>query len=116
MDNEKIMKCAENFLIRRNYEILAIDMYDADIIAFDNDEYNIVFIKVNYGYRNFTQKNITRKEFENMIIDAGKDDFFELYKFATVRFDTISICVLSENKATLKHHVNVFGTDDNAEY
>lgn len=109
-------KAAVNFLKRHGYEILETNWScfagEADIIAREGDVLCFVEVK--------TRSN-TEHGFPSEAVNAKKRDRYEriaacyLKDYDTVdvsvRFDIISILVLSEHRAFLRFHINAFGID-----
>lgn len=109
-------KAAVNFLKRQGYEILETNWScfagEADIIAREGDVLCFVEVK--------TRSN-TEHGFPSEAVNAKKRDRYEriaacyLKDYDTVdvsvRFDIISILVLSEHRAFLRFHINAFGID-----
>ena len=108
-------EAAAKFLARRGFEILHRNwkcfVGEVDIVALQED--TICFIEVK------TRSNI-QKGFPSEAVDERKRDRYEriaacyLKEYAhddlRVRFDVVSILVLSKDKAFLRHHVNAFGS------
>lgn len=107
---------AVQFLKRRGFEILDTNWVcyagEADIIARDEDV--LCFIEVK------TRSQI-EKGFPSEAVDANKRDRYEriaacylqTYECVDVRvrFDVISILVISEHRAFLRFHINAFGVE-----
>lgn len=103
-------------LSRKGYEILETNWTcvagEADIVALEED--TLCFVEVK------TRSNV-EKGFPAEAVDAKKRDRYERIAacyLATyencdirVRFDVISILVLSENRAFLRFHKNAFGVE-----
>lgn len=104
---------AERYLAHRGYEILERNWTcfagEADIIA--KDGCCLVFVEVK------TRKN-TDKGFPSEAVNAKKRERYERIALAyaaefgeadmQVRFDVISIVVMSRDKAMIRHHLNAF--------
>lgn len=104
---------AERYLVHRGYEILERNWTcfagEADIIA--KDDRCLVFVEVK------TRKS-TERGFPSEAVNAKKRDRYEKIALAyaseyggsdmQVRFDVISIVVISKDKAMIKHHLNAF--------
>ena len=108
-------EAAACFLERREYEILDRNWKciagEADIVALQDD--TLCFIEVK------TRKD-AQKGFPSEAVDARKRSRYERiaacylkdhdYADVRVRFDIITILVLGENRAFLRHHLNAFGS------
>lgn len=106
-------EAAARFLYRHGYEIIERNWEcaagEADIIALD--EHAVVFVEVK------TRSNC-EKGMPSEAVDAKKRDRYEriaaLYLQQSgltdiaVRFDIISILVISEGRALVRHHINAF--------
>lgn len=109
-------RAAARFLKQRGYEILEMNWRcfagEADIIARIGD--TLCFIEVK------TRSHL-EKGFPAEAVDARKRSKYERiaacylkhYEFCDirVRFDVISILVLSEHRAFLRFHINAFGAE-----
>lgn len=107
---------AARFLERKGYEILETNWTcvagEADIIALEDD--SLCFVEVK------TRSN-AEKGFPSEAVDAKKRERYERIAACylttyegcdmRVRFDVISILVLSECRAFLRFHKNAFGTE-----
>lgn len=107
---------AVRFLERKGYEILETNWTcvagEADIIALEDD--TLCFVEVK------TRSN-AEKGFPAEAVNAKKRGCYERIAACylttyencdiRVRFDVISILVLSENRAFLRFHKNAFGTE-----
>lgn len=112
----KAIKASERFLESRGYEILEAGWESpaggADIIARDDEA--IVFIEVNAhagaeaGFPSEADTAAKRARFERAAIaymaGYGETD-------VPVRFDIISMVVIGESRAMLRHHINALSAD-----
>ena len=106
-------KAAAHFLDRRGYEIIERNWVcvagEADIIARDGDA--LVFVEVK------TRSSLD-KGFPSDAVDAEKRSryeriaalFLQGYNIVdvSVRFDVVSLVVLSSDRAMIRHHINAF--------
>lgn len=106
-------EAAARYLEQRGYEILERNWTcfagEADIIA--RDEEWLVFVEVK------TRRN-TDKGFPSDAVDARKREKYEKIALAyaatysgtevPVRFDVVSIVVIGNGKAMIRHHMNAF--------
>lgn len=106
-------EAAARFLMRRGHEILERNWTclagEADIVAREDD--TVVFVEVK------TRSNC-EKGFPEEAVDADKRDRYEKiaalylrdydYVDIPVRFDIISIVVISSDRALIRHHINAF--------
>ena len=112
----KAIKASERFLESRGYEILETSWGcaagGADIIA--RDEAAVVFVEVNArtgaeaGFPAEAGTEAKRAKFERTAIAymAGYEE-----TDASVRFDIISMVVIGESRAMLRHHINALSAD-----
>ena len=108
---------AAKFLERHGYEIIARNWTcptgEADIIARDGDA--IVFVEVKT--RSNTEKGLPeeaitlakRKRYEKIAVAFLKGFDLEDDDDVQVRFDVVSIVVVSLDRAFIRHHINAFG-------
>lgn len=102
----KAIKASERFLESRGYEILETSWEcaagGADIIA--RDDAAVVFVEVNAR----TGAEAKRAKFERTAIAymAGYEE-----TDVSVRFDIISMVVIGESRAMLRHHINALSAD-----
>lgn len=106
-------EAAARYLEQRGYEVLERNWTcfagEADIIA--RDEEWLVFVEVK------TRRN-TDKGFPSDAVDARKREKYEKIALAyaaeysgtevPVRFDVVSIVVIGNGKAMIRHHMNAF--------
>ena len=90
--HRRAVKAATQSILRRGYEVIDTDWESVcgghiDLVAKDHDE--LVFI------------DVTVSEDQEKSSPADGD--------LKVRFDTISLIVLNEQRAFMRHHTNVFG-------
>lgn len=106
-------EAASRFLMRRGLEILERNWTclagEADIVAREDD--TVIFVEVK-------TRSSCEKGFPEEAVDAEKRDRYEKiaalylrdyeYVDIPVRFDIISIVVISSDRALIKHHINAF--------
>ena len=109
---ERAVQAATRFIERKDFELLKTDWTSpegtiVDLIA--NDEDTLVFIDVTateYGEGGFEGGKVSCGDMEIaaaawLASGLPADD-------VRVRFDIIDMLIVSENRALLRHHVNVF--------
>ncbi|EHF02643.1 hypothetical protein HMPREF1008_00288 [Olsenella sp. oral taxon 809 str. F0356] len=112
--NEKAIAAAERFLDRRGYEILdtnweAPDGFGTvDIIAADEDTIVFVDVEATRGTDGFPAEENARGKREALAAkwlaeNPERSD-------TAIRFDAISMMVVSEDRALLRHHINQLST------
>ena len=105
-------EAAAKFLVHRGYDVLERDWEcyagTADIIALDED--TLVFVEVNTRRDGFPSEEADtekRTRFEKIALAFLRDyDEVDL----AVRFDVISIVVVADDRALVKHHTNALGS------
>ena len=108
--HRRAVKAAAESILRRGYEVIDTDWESVcgghiDLVAKDHDE--LVFIDVTVCTSNFDEYNTNQNQMEIMAarwLAASSPADGDLQ----VRFDTISLIVLNEQRAFLRHHTNVF--------
>lgn len=113
----KAIEAAKQFLIRHGYTVNdskeaqeALKETGAQLIAIDGDEkYGpVVIVYVKAATEDMPETKVTRNE-------AEKDAFVimtkKVMKLGEIRFDEICMHV-NGDMALLKHHINMFGSDD----
>ncbi len=107
-------RAAVRFLESKDYEILDVNWVcfagEADIVCLDGDTLCFVEVKTRRGTTTgFPEEAITSRKRARYEKIAGcylkEHDFVDL----RVRFDVISIMVITENRAFLRMHINAFG-------
>ena len=116
MSNElhnKAIQAAERFCERRGYEILATSWQPADgegaIDLVAQDDETMVFIEVNArpcSDEGFDEGRMSRSELEVLAAKWLGENSPE--GDVSVRFDQISMLVVSTDRALLRHHINAF--------
>ena len=104
-EKDRMFKATIDFLTRRGYDILEEDV-KGFIIAMDgdvNDHPDIVFVKM-YDMSTEEEPCITTSEFEAVAIPwIANSNHIE----ASLRYDTFGILIIGEDKAIIKHHIDV---------
>lgn len=109
----KAVKAATQCILRRGWEVIDTDWESVcgghiDLVAEDNGE--LVFIEVTETEdleRGFLDSNSNQNQMEIMAarwLAASSPADGDL----KIRFDIISLIVLNEQRALLRHHMNVF--------
>lgn len=109
-------EAAARFLYRRGYEVVERNWTcfagEADIIALDGD--TLVFVEVKtrkdcqHGFPSEAVTAEKRSRYERIALAYLTDhDHTEM----PVRFDVISIVVISDDKAMIRHQINAFAAD-----
>lgn len=106
---ERALKASEMFLARHGYEIVETGWTDGDssiaIVARDGESYVLVDVVArDANAEHFPALTEGRRSREAaaaawLATHAPAED-------ATIRFDTVSLMVISESKAFLRHHIN----------
>ncbi len=112
--NEKVITAAERLLDRRGYEILdtnweAPDGFGTvDIVTVEEDAIVFVDVEATRGTDGFPEEENARGKREALAakwlaenVDRGD---------MSIRFDVISMMVVSEDRALLCHHINQLST------
>lgn len=102
---DRAVASARNMLEMKGYEILGIQPSDyIDIVAKEDD--TLVFIAVKSRHEELSNVMPSREEMEQ---DAGVwiADHKETIN-CTVRFDFVSLNIVDDDRALIRHHVNVF--------
>ena len=106
---ERALMASERFLIRCGYEIVETGWSDGDsdiaIVARDGDTYVMV---------NVVARSANAKCFLDIVENRASREVAAAAWLAThdtevnvaVRFDTVSLLVLDESRAMIRHHVN----------
>lgn len=114
--NEKAMRGIERFLERRGMEILETGWaHGNDKIDFIvNDDGDLVFISCTIrtnGGNGLGSERVNRKTFER-VAAAYLAEHLDIPE-GTVRHDTVSMLILSDDKALIRHHVNALSEASN---
>ena len=105
---DKANKAAVTFLHRRGYDILeegwAHGTDSVDVIARDDEDMVFVDVLVNSAGLDMPEEKPDRGKFERIaaayLAEAAEDEEF------SVRFDIVSLLVIGESRALLRHHIN----------
>lgn len=115
--NEKALEAAKNYVTHRGYDVID-SAYETeldgqlDIVAMD--EGALVFIDVlarknsKQGFPSEPDNVGNRKRRENQAI-CWISEHPEYSNNIPVRFDVVSIIVVAEHRAFLRHHINALG-------
>ena len=98
----KVLKGAIKYLKMMNFDILD-ENFDGIVVARDRDD--IVIISVYSGEGYFPDDKMSMKEFEEVTAKylQSLDDVYDV----NIRYDIVSMNVLSSNRAFLRHAINV---------
>ncbi len=111
------IEASKRFLARRGYTVLEANLAhgrDAvDIVAKDEDTLVFVSVKTKKNTGNgFPAEHMScqsREALEKAAVTyLATHDASDM----AVRFDVISLLILSENKAFIRHHINAFSADE----
>ncbi len=114
---EKGEKAACQYLKRRGFDVIETNWTcgfgEVDIVAIDEDTLVFVEVKTRSGIEHgLPEDAITytkRKKYEKIAMAyLEKSDYNDL----PIRFDAISITLMAEDRAFLRHHKNAFGVGD----
>lgn len=108
---EWIMECARRFVVRRGYELMEVEGDEFDIVAMDDD--TMVVMDVRGSERTvegFPSIRFDRNSFERRMGAMLKRNLDRIETPCPVRYDTVSIVVLGEGRAAVRHHINCGGT------
>lgn len=112
---ERGFNAAEKFLIQKGYEILDDNLESESFDLVARDQGIIAFIKVNTRESNETgfpedwfSRSACEREAEKWLINNTNDSDPTF----RVRFDSISLLVISEHRAFLRHHLNVNASEE----
>lgn len=105
---DKANKAAVTFLQRRGYDILeegwAHGTDSVDVIARDDEDMVFVDVLVNSAGLDMPEEKPDRGKLERIaaayLAEAAEDEDF------SVRFDIVSLLVIGESRALLRHHIN----------
>ena len=110
----RAIQAANTFVTRRGYEVLDEEWGTPeeetriDLVAKDEDAIVFINVRARANGDSLPDENIDRKRMESNAArwlaehpDAGSD--------VTIRFDTISMLVIGEDRALLRHHINCLG-------
>ena len=111
--HRRAVKAATQSILRKGYEVIDTDWESVcgghiDLVAEDNGELVFIDVTVSEGQeKGFLDGNPNQNQTEIMAaqwLAASSPADGDL----KVRFDTISLIVLNEQRAFLRHHTNVF--------
>ena len=101
--NATLNKAATVYLNARNYSnIQSVDFYPFNFLAEIDGE--TVLISASIESDSFGEISIDRNEAERALIEATFEGLVDVGM--RVRFDTLSIIVVDEGKALVRHHIN----------
>lgn len=102
---KRARRAAERYLKIKGYTILEPDFDGTGFIIAEDDDDVIVFIDVNYSTKmKDIIPNLSRDAFERMIFKYCKQLDAPLDK--SIRYDTIEVFTLGEDRAIIRHRVN----------
>ena len=119
--DEKITHAAEMYLKRRDYEILDTNWHSPDdeggfeLIAKDEDALVFVTVIGRSSGNEFPESRKTRQMSESLAAQYLKDAPDDLVNIP-FRFDVISLLVIAESRALIRHHINSLGCSCNEDF
>lgn len=112
---ERGLATAKKFLIQKGYEILDGNLESENFDLVVRDRNIVAFIKVSTRESNETgfpedwfSRSACEREAEKWLINNTNDSDPTF----RVRFDSISLLVISEHRAFLRHHLNVNASEE----
>ena len=117
--NEKVIKAFKKYLMLKDYDI--IDTDGDLIIAMDNEDDCIAFIDTEYKVLDDESQNIfgwckrTKKKWRKEMENKSMRHLLKMdgkYFDHAYRFDMISMAILGNDRAAIRHHVAVSLGDD----
>lgn len=115
--NDKAMQGISNYLTRHDYDILeqgwAHGKDSIDFIARDDDDLVFISTKIAAGGSDFPAEKVNRKALERVAaayLTANLDT-----PEGNVRFDFVSMLILGETKALIRHHRSVLSESGTTE-
>ena len=110
----RAIKAASMFVARRGYEVLDEEWgtpeqeIKIDLVARDENDIVFIDVKARAHGDSLPDEDIDRKRLESVAARwlASHPDQAE---DVTIRFDAISLLVIGEDRALLRHHINVLG-------
>ena len=109
--HRRAVKAAAESILRRGYEVIDTDWESVcgghiDLVAKDHEELVFIDVTVSEGQeKGFLDGNPNQNQMEMGDVLAASSPADGDLK---VRFDTISLIVLNEQRAFMRHHKNVF--------
>lgn len=102
----KAIAAASRYLEYRDYEVITTEQpYPLQIVAREDD--SIVFVSVNITFDSFDCAEASRSDFELAAASYLKEHSNEFPDITEIRFDSITMLVLADSKAMVRHEVNV---------
>ena len=105
LTNQKIAKAATAYLERKGYEIRETDVDRDYPLIVAADEFGLAFISVAAEIGRWPERQFTREEFEAAAVAylARHEEDLDI----PLRADEIDIQAVAEERAILRHHLNV---------
>ena len=102
----KAIEAASRYLAFRGYEIITNEQPSPLQIVTREDE-ALVFVSVNVTFDNFDCIEASREDFELAAASYLKEHSDEIPDTTEVRFDSLKLLILTDDKALLRHEINV---------
>lgn len=110
---EKAVEASARYCELKGYEVVEQNWSPEDseesipLIAYDGDELAFIDVTVRSGFEGFVPESQTDREAME-ILAAKYLAQTDLESNVEIRFDIISLMVVREDRAMLKHHINAF--------
>lgn len=111
----RAIQAAEIFVTARGYEILDSENGQAeedlryDLVAQDEDTVVFITVKARMGGDSLPEESTDRKALEAGAAAWLKTHAAELDADVHIRFDAISMLVIGDDRALVRHHINCLG-------
>ena len=111
----RAIQAAEKFVTARGYEILDSENGQQeedlryDLVARDEDAVVFITVKARMGGDSLPEEATDRKALEAGAAAWLKAHAAELDADVHIRFDAISMLVIGEDRALVRHHINCLG-------
>lgn len=111
----RAIQAAEKFVTARGYEILDSENGQQeedlryDLVARDEDAVVFITVKARMGGDSLPEEACDRKALEANAASWLKAHAAELDGDVHIRFDAISMLVIGEDRALVRHHINCLG-------
>ncbi len=110
-------EAAAKYLEHQGYHVLernwSCDAGEVSIVASDGDALCFIEVQTRFdtgrGFPSVADSKRKRERFERIAVSYLRENGERFYEDVLIRFDDISLLVLAEGRAFLRHFVNAFG-------
>lgn len=105
IENSRIAFAVNRFFVHKGCDVVGLDDFEVDFLTIDA-EGNAALVAVSASDKGFESVRPSREEYEAAMLSLARMGYLE--PDTAIRFDAVSICVIDDGKAIVRHHMSCF--------